>query len=471
MFIIKNAIKNIYRYKSKYIMFGILYFIVILSASVCVNIFMQMGKVTDNILKEYASVVRFNGRLSSNPDNMSKRITKYEFWQFNGMEHIDDMKFFKYNFIVFSKLTEENMTNSIKEDMPELKRELLINGEIIPLGFPLKPVFVFGYNTSLLHLATDEFTLEKGRMFEKDYECVISKNRLTSNFGRLDEDSGEFIESKDWNDLDIDDKIILRNDNNIYKEFTVVGIKEQNPTDDINTNRWMIYTTFESAEYFDDINSENNVGYSITTPNMDNNNFDRSEVILLGYDVLIYLDSPDNFYVLREEMINRGVWIEPLFPNFQALLNLTSNMKSWSIIFMILTGLIIVSVTIISTTIFFNTRRYEIAVLRSVGMKKSQLIINYLIENLTFIWGITIISIIAAQFISRIFTDSVFVGMQDIISAENVEKLTQGINVGTLMQNIGLVFGGTTTVVMFSLILACINIIKFEPLKIFNKQY
>ena len=58
MFTIKNAIKNIRRYKSKYMLFGALYLVVILAASICVNIFVQMGRITDNILKEYAGIVR-----------------------------------------------------------------------------------------------------------------------------------------------------------------------------------------------------------------------------------------------------------------------------------------------------------------------------------------------------------------------------------------------------------------------------
>jgi hypothetical protein len=39
------------------------------------------------------------------------------------------------------------------------------------------------------------------------------------------------------------------------------------------------------------------------------------------------------------------------------------------------------------------------------------------------------------------------------------------------MQNVGLVFGGTTAVVMLSLVLACVGIVRFQPLKIFSKQY
>ncbi|MCL2313214.1 MAG: ABC transporter permease [Firmicutes bacterium] len=454
MFTIKNVIKNIYRYKNKYILFGVLYLIVILTASVCVNIFMQMGQVTDNILREYAGVVKFNGRVSHDFDDVKPRFTKDDFLQYINMEHIYDIRLFRYNFIAISD------TNILRENVSELKRELYIDGEIIPIGFPLMPVFVFGYNMSLLHLETDGFELEKGRMFEKTDEVVIAKNKVKGDF------ESQFG-GKSWQDLDLGDKIIIKNDDGIYKEFTVVGIKKQNPNDDINTNRCIIYTTFESAEYFENIVGEKVIGYAIDTDSRGGN----GEIIYPGYDALIYLDSPDNYWDLRSKMINMGVWIEPLFPNFRALINLTQNMQSWSMLFMILTGLIIIFVTIISTVILLNSRKYEIAVLRSAGMKKIRLIANYLIENLAFIWGISIISLITTQFIAPIFTSSIFTGMQDLISVEMYANLTQSANLELIFQTIGIIFGGTTAVVMLSLILVCINILKFEPLKIFNKQY
>jgi ABC-type antimicrobial peptide transport system permease subunit len=235
----------------------------------------------------------------------------------------------------------------------------------------------------------------------------------------------------------------------------------------------MIHTTFEGAEYFDSIASEAGRGYGIAPTSGINKRYhgEHYEIISLGYDVLIYLDNHDNFFTLRSNMLNSHIRIEPLHPNFYALVNLTENMQIWSVLFIILTSFIIIVVTIISTVILLNSRKYEIAVLRSVGMKKRRIITNYLIENLAFIWGISVVSLIAAQFISRIFTGRVFEGIQDLVAPEMFRHLTQGANIELLLQNVGLVFAGTTAVVMLSLILACVNIVRLEPLKIFNKQY
>lgn len=447
MFFIKNSVKNIYRYRSKYKLFGILYLVIILVFSICVNTFIQMGKITDNVVREYASVLKFDTYPRSISEQQKTRISKDEFLEYKNREYIDDIKIYRY---IFSAA-------DLKEDTPELKKDLHIDGEVISWGrAPKQPFVVYGYNMSLLYLDADSFKLEKGRMFEKDDEVVIYKNRLYQELG------------KGWNDLDIDDKIVLKNNDGIYKEFTVVGIKEQDPNDTEDVYQHIVYTTLESAEYFDSIALETIKAYPKTytyTPTSVNDYF------ILGYEALIYIDSPSYFSPLRNELLAEGVRIESFFPDANALISLTTSMRTWSVIFMVLAGLVIICVAIISTNILLNTRKYEMAVLRSVGMKKSRLIINYLIENLTFIWSITIVSLIAAQFITPLVTKNVFTGMKELISVEMFENLTQGLNIELMMQNIGIVFGGTTIVIMLSLILACINIIRFEPLKIFNKQY
>ena len=138
---------------------------------------------------------------------------------------------------------------------------------------------------------------------------------------------------------------------------------------------------------------------------------------------------------------------------------------------MLITCLIIVLVTVISTVILQNSRKYEMAVLRSVGATKGRMIVSYLIENLVFIWAIAVVALTVAQFVAPIFTGGVYEGMRELVSAESFEKLAQGADLGTLLQNIGIVFAGATGVVALSLVLACVNIIRFEPLKIFNRQY
>jgi ABC-type antimicrobial peptide transport system permease subunit len=419
-----------------------------------------MGRITDNIIREYAGVLIVEGGAVTDnsfgePPYPLRRITKDEFSEFINIEHVEDIGLFRYNFSTTYLKSMKNVNWEDEDRVNSLglfEKELHIGGKIIPLESSLRPIYIIGYNMSLLYLTIDEFNLEKGRLFENDNEAVISRNAISAD---------------NWSYLDLGSKIVIKNNDGIYKEFTVVGIKEQN-SDDINVNRQMIYTTFESAEYFDSVADENPMRSIF---NMNRILVSGRDYISMGYDMLIFLDTPDNYENLRNQMDEIGVTIQPLYPNYRIIVNLTHNMQGWSIVFTTLLTLTIIIVTIIVTNILLNSRKYEMAVLRSAGMRKSRLIASYLIENLVFIWSIALVSLIVAQFIAPLFTGRVFEGIRELVAPEMFEQLMSGANLELFLQNAGLVFGGTTAVVMLSLILACINIVRFEPLKIFNKQY
>ena len=470
MFTIKNAVKNIYRYKSTYISFGVLYFILILAASVCVTIFVYTGQLTNNFFREYANIAIL-GTTSRTFDD--PRLSKDEFLQLKYTEHFFDMQFFRYNF----------STHWVQEDI-EITVEVRIDGDVRPLVIDWdewgREVFVLGYNMSLIHLAIEHFDIERGRMFENGSEAVIAKNSVSRWDTYIwDYSSDTWIEYRTWIDLDLGDKIVFRNEDRIIKEFTVVGILTEMPENDEDTNARIIYTTLESAEYFDAFAFDyfrnlRTAPIGLAFPSQRNAVFDSNPlkgVISSGYDVFVYLYLPENFDDINQELAGMNMEIVPWFANFYIVRQLIWNMQGWSIIFMVLTGFIIIVVTIVITIILLNSRKYEIAVLRSVGMKKSRIMAGYLVEKLAFIWGIALVSLVAAQFIAPLFTARTFEGMRELMSPETFASVTSGGGVALILQNAGLVFGGATAVVALSLVIACINIVRFEPLKIFNNQY
>jgi|LSQX01.2.fsa_nt_gb ABC-type antimicrobial peptide transport system permease subunit len=458
IYFVINAAKNIIRYKNKYILFGCLFSILIFTASVCVNVFIRMDAVTDNILREYAGVSKIE--LSSDDlYELKERITKEQYLNLKNINYISDIRFLKYNFY----------TDYIKQDVSELKvtaGDTAVHDSVI----------IFGYNTSLLHLVPEDFDLESGRMFEIDGECVISKNPSAT-------DEASVV----WNNVKIGDVITIQNSDGVFKQFTVVGVQKQNEEDKPNTNRRIIYTTLEDAEYFDSIAYNHALAAIPITPieiTADMRLYPGDEgfeaffenLNLLGYEVLVYLDSPETFLNLSSrldkiEINNVNLRLKPFFTNFYGLVNLTNAMRQSSAGFSALIAFIIICVTIITTIILLSSRKYEMAVLRSVGMKKIRLILFYLIENLIFILSITTISLIIAQFIGPIFTKETLEGMRKFVSTEMYETLTSSSNISLLFKNIGIVYGGMTAAAALSLILTCVNIIKFEPMKIFNKQY
>lgn len=439
MYIFINAEKNLYRYKNIYKLYFVLYLIVIIMAATCMNVFSQMNVVTNNIVREYANVLRFNTSIQDPDDSFEKRMTKDNFYSYKSHEHIDDIKIYRYNFDALS----------IRDDAAPIQKKLIISGKTINWGVPGQPFMIHGYNTALSHLYNDDFVLEKGRIFENKDEVVIYKNRLDVT-----------SELNGWNSLDINDKIIIENADGIYKEFTVVGIKEQDPEDDEDTYRYILYTTLESAEYFDVITKDTKA-----TCLYYNNKFD------LGYEAVIYIDSAENFIPLRNALNSIGIRIHSFFTDANTLLGLTNIMQTWCSIFFIISSVITIGIVIIATVILLNHRKYEIAVFRSIGMKKHQIFLGYMLENIIFVFSTSIIAQMISGIITPFFTKDIFGDIRKLVSEELFYVLTNDLNFSLYLRNTGLLLCGTLILVIMSLLITCFTIVRFKPLHIYNKQY
>ena len=309
-------------------------------------------------------------------------------------------------------------------------------------------------------------------MFENEYECIIAHNPKAT-----DEDSIK------WNNIVIGDTITIENNDGINKKFSVVGILEEFKNDTSNTNRRILYTSLGGAEYFDEfapVEDTGIFGYNLTEFTIDDINsgadiIDSSIQIKMGYEILAYLDDPEDFFhvqtdLYKVELSSYMFTLEPLFTDFKSLLNITRVMENNSLGFTIITTVLLFVITIISTITLLNTRKYEIAVLRSVGMSKNKLMISYLIELLLFIWGITLISFIIAQVILPSIITPIFNNIQPMVSNDIYTNIV-GSPFSNVMYNFCVVLGGASSLVVLSLLLFCIYIMKFEPIKIFNKQY
>ena len=456
MFLIRNFIKNIARYKRKYITFGVLFFVLITTASICAGIYIRMGAVTDNILREYAGVSTLL-LTKDDPYIVTDRLSKEQFMSFRELDEISDVRMYRYNF----------NSSFLKDNIPPLDIAVRTDadGQTKAIG---GDIFVLGYNTSLLHFAQGVFDLESGRVFESDEECVIAKNSKNT-------DEASLL----WNALEIGDTITV-DGSEITASYTVVGIKKEDANNDEQTNRRVIYTTIEAAEIYEAIAPSEGVGlhgFSYNTVVFGEPENPKTGHETMGYEAMVYLESPENFRQLNGKKWGidiggyTGCYLNPLFTDFESIYYLTYAMQQNGFFFMIISAFIICFVTCITTIIMLGSRKYEIGVLRSAGMKKSRLIASYIVENLAFIWGITIVSLIIAQLAAPAITAQTFDGLRSFVSPEMFANLTGGANLNYLMRNIALVLGGTTGIVALSLIFACVNVVRYEPLKIFNKRY
>ena len=323
------------------------------------------------------------------------------------------------------------------------------------------PVYVLGFDVSLIDYIDTKPYLVDGRMFENAEECIISKNNSYA------EDN--------WNELKPGDKIVFNDANGVYKEFDIVGIVDEDVVKDSHEiEQGAIYTTTEGAEHFDPLVKpciiERQTGY-----------------FMQGYDAVIFLESYEYYESFQDKIISEskpfnpsgrysetydGIYRDYIYPatdNLRTTMWFSTSVAGNTVALIFFIRLIVILVTIISTISLLTNRKYEIAVLRSVGMKKSRLIMSFLIESLVFIWAVTFVSFMTAQIITLVSSDSLL-QMQGVFSADRFASAFDGMKF-LISQNIVGVFGNASAVAAISVILACINIIRFEPLKIFSKQY
>jgi ABC-type antimicrobial peptide transport system permease subunit len=285
-------------------------------------------------------------------------------------------------------------------------------------------------------------------MFENDDECVI---------GGKEKQAWQI-----WLKSQIGDTIVFENKDGMYKELTIVGIVREDYHDFAIPDAIKfetIYTTLESAEYFEPF-IEFEKGSSV------------DHIFKLGYDAVIYLKSPEYYYSFQDEVLAASRVYQPgyrslldtVYPAVDnpdtILWDTSGRINEAALMFFI--RLIVIVTTGISTITFLSNRKYEIAVLRSAGMKKSKIMASYLIENLALIWGVTLISYVSAQVITVIFAGS--------LNIPKFESFTTGMRY-LLQENIVEIFGGATVFAAVSTVIACVNIMRFAPLKIFNRQY
>ncbi len=486
MFILQNAIKNIYRYRSKYLLIGIVLFIVVLIASVLIGIFNYATVTTDALKNKYAGVVRVSKGMHSSVTDFNR--ADYEWFQ-----ELDYVKQVHFNSYIMSTRSMGHYKYDITEDHRKLMSpeeyeakikeppvatvEITVKGEAHTLR-ELQPnyVYIMGYNyDTLTDDKKERFVIESGRMYENDDECVIAKNPL--------------LPEEEWNLLGVGDTIRISKHTGVSKEYTVVGILQaaDNLTEETKTR--VLFTTFDSAEAFGnatipgkDVPSEEGNAFSTQGPvnnpiepnmGMPLHDEDIQNLTIERYEVAVDLESHAyyNTFVQYVSALGDGYFASSFYENYSSLLGVLNQSYAWSVLFIVIIAVILVFMTVFTTIFHLSSRKYEIAVLRSVGMKKSRLILSFLLENLVFVWGITVLALLISQITQPVFLDKAFAGLHTMLTADVLQELTETTGLSLFLRNTGIVFGGMTFTVILSLVLVCINIVRFQPLKIFNKQY
>ncbi|MGL5346281.1 MAG: ABC transporter permease [Peptostreptococcaceae bacterium] len=381
MYILKNALKNLIRNKGRNTLIGII-MTAILS---CTAISILINTTSNEIIKDFKDRFGAEVFIQSNMEKTQEKINEGKFDELNEgvpndvKEKISKSKYLKET--IFS-LTFSGYSKEIKSiDQPEGRDDVDMSN-VVAIGGQgnLKKSPNLNILGGLSVEGKKEFEngtrkITKGKMPTKNNEAVISEE-----FAKL-------------NNLKVGDNINIKNpqdpENFESLELSISGIYfDGAKSNDYGIKHHMlnrsneIITTYDTLKLYDE----------------------KSKDDLVTMDAKYYLKDPDTLDDFNKEAHKLG--LSEMFDlsvdasSYNSIVKPVEGLKSISKIFMTLVLGFGGSVLVLISILAIRERKYEIGVLRAMGMKKGKVALGLIIETLSMIvislsLGLTIGSISA----------------------------------------------------------------------------
>lgn len=451
MYILKNAIKNLVRNKGR----NIIVAIIVLAMLTFTAVSMIINTTTKKVIKDYKE--QFGSEIFLQYDE-----TKIEEEQKNGgwadvPEITDDVKLA----LAGSKYLKETMIHilypSYGKDLKGIdqgKSQSNNDGNITtaPSGndaYYEPNLTVHGYNTPELlnDFKGGKRKITKGKMFENEGECIISEDFATLN------------------NLKVGDKAEISDCTKDAKfpplQLTITGI------------------------YFD--STENKYGYISATTNprndiltsyetMANHQSNVAKTKLYTIDATYYLKNPDMLEKFNKDAHEKGLHKNYMMStdvlSYNKIVKPAESLANVSNVFLI--GILIVGsiILILLSILSIRERKYEIGVLRAMGMRKGKVVCGILYESLITIGICLVIGLsigaIAAQ------------PMSDMISQNNQKQVQNNFGMPQIKPEeikVSLTPKAIIDVSIIALLIAVISssvgvlyILRYEPMKILSER-
>lgn len=370
MYILKNAITSITRNKGRNILIGL----VILVIACATSITLAINNTSTNLINTYKSKYQTEATLGINRENMmkdfnpeNKEETKENMQEkFSSISSIsvdsikkyadsDYVKSYYYTMKVgvnANNLEKASMTsNSDNEKQDENRPERKEFSNQTEGDFEL-----LGYSSlnAMNDFIEGNYKITSGEVFT-DFEsdsCLINKELATLN------------------NISIGDKITIVNSQDEDKtyELTVTGIYEESSSDSgMNMFANSVNTIITNTNFIQKVSAEDEDLSVETSPTF----------TLTSSKVVNKFESE-----LREKGLDDNLSVETNLDQVENSTKTISNVKTFSITFLIITLVIGTIVLFVINMINIRERKYEIGVLRTIGMKKTKVAQQFLYELL-----------------------------------------------------------------------------------------
>lgn len=372
MYILKNAITSITRNKGRNILIGL----VILVIACATSITLAINNTSTNLINTYKSKYQTEATIGINRENMMKDFNpenkeeakenmQEKFSNISSIS-VDDIK--KYadsdyvksyyytmkvgvnaNDLEKASMTSNSDNDNEKQDENRKERKDFSNqteGDFNLLGYSSL--------SAMNDFIEGNYKITSGEVFTdfKSDSCLINKELATLN------------------NISVGDKITIVNpqDEDKTYELTVTGIYEETSSDSgMNMFANSVNTIITNTNFVQKISADDEDLSVETSPTF----------TLTSSKVVDKFESE-----LREKGLDDNLSVETNLDQVENSTKTISNVKTFSITFLIITLVIGTIVLFVINMINIRERKYEIGVLRTIGMKKTKVAQQFLYELL-----------------------------------------------------------------------------------------
>lgn len=391
MYIFKNALTNISRNKMRNILLGLIFIVI---ASI-LSITFAIKKSASNIVKSYESKNSVEANISMNRDKLMEHLDESDSQEdkinaFNNIESVtlDEIKnyansvyvssyYYTYNLRVdAASLTEA--TDSLVKETTETKTETksFKNGGPFGNAPPNEQTKTTTKKTEKIYNEKAQdgaFSLTGYSDYASMSEFINGKYKITEGSISEDFESDSCVISSELaeiNGLSVGDTITIVDPKNSKKTYklTITGIYEEQ-SDSAN----------DLTKMFSD--SANTI---ITNSTVVNKILDGNSSLTATITPTFILTSSDAIEAFTAEVSEKGLsdyyTITTNQEEIEESLSSIKNLENFANTFLIITMIIGGSILVLINTLIIRERKYEIGVLRTIGMKKSLVSLQFVLE-------------------------------------------------------------------------------------------
>ncbi len=373
MYIIKNAWKSIIRSKGRNMLIGIIVLVIIISGCIALSIKNSADEIIENTKRSFSITATLTvdrqALLQSLQGNPSSSSTQQNRWgsmlnipspDIDAIKLYGESEFLKgYSYNLTASLNSSDITPaSFQSDQPNNR---FIESARNTLSGQGDYRFI-GYNSvdSIPQFINGTYKIVKGSIFE-DTEatpvCIISDELAAQN------------------DLDIGSTVLFSNpyDDNQTFEFTVVGIYQDVS---VNENSPMSFFSGAANQIITQYEALNTVLLSTS---------DNEDTRISGQlSSVFYLNGVDSEEPFKKELYDKGLNelytistnIESFEETIRPLTNLNNFAQTFLLLVLLIGGIILMVLNIIN----IRERKYEVGVLRAIGMRKGKVLMQFVTE-------------------------------------------------------------------------------------------